>query len=165
MDEDKSLHRFTPIDGLLPGRGSTKTECVHEFYGVAAADGKTAACVDGTECDADGKVNDLCLFPVGFCLNVEDPNFADCEATNTVMSFELSATPFSVSALDVTERVNAVLPLVGPTCVFSDGIVVPVKITGNGAKKDGKGKVKVKSETDAGQKDSDIIKLVCQPAP
>jgi hypothetical protein len=165
LDEDKSLHRFTRIDGLVPGRGSPKTECVHEFYGVAAPDGKSAVCTDGAACDADGVVNDRCSFPVGFCFNVEDPNFADCDDANAVSSLRVTASPFSAGVADAVAGFAAQLPFAGSSCVFTDGIVVPVKIAGNGAKKDGKGKVRVKAETNAGQKDSDSIKLVCQPAP
>ncbi len=165
VDEDKSLHRLTPVDALAPGKGSSKSECVHEFYGVDAPDGTTATCTDGDACDGDGTVNDRCMFPVGFCLNVDDPNFIDCADINTVASVEISARPFSLAISDAANRLAAALPLSGSTCVFSDGLVVPVKITGKGAKKDGKAKVKVKSETDIGQKDTDTIKLVCQPAP
>lgn len=165
MDEDKSLHRFTPIDELVAGKGSPKTECVHELYGIDAPDLKTASCVDGDACDADGAVNDRCTFPVGFCLNVDDPDFAECDASSSVVSVTITAKPFSVGVAEASQRIAAALPLAGPTCFFSDGAVVPVKITGSGAKKAGIGKIKVKSETDAGQKDTDNIKLVCQPAP
>jgi len=165
LDEDKSLHRFTRIDNLVPGRGSPKTECMHEFYGLAAPDGKSAICTDGAACDADGVVNDRCSFPVGFCFNVEDPDFAECDNGGAVSSLKVTASPFSPAVADAVVGFTAQLPFAGSTCVFTDGIVVPVKISGSGAKKDGKGKVQVKTETDAGQKDSDSLKLVCQPAP
>lgn len=165
MEEDKSLHRFTPIDALVPGKGSASTECVQEFYGIDAPDSKTATCVDGGPCDADGAVNDRCTFPIGFCLNVDDPDFSDCESTNSITSVEITAKPFSVGVAEASDRLVAALPLADSTCFFSEGAVVPVKITGSGDKKDGNGKIKVKTETDAGQKDTDNIKLVCQPAP
>ncbi len=164
-DEDKSLHRFTRVDRLLPGRGSPKTECVHEFYGLDSTDGKSAVCTDGAACDADGIVNDRCTFPVGFCLNVDDPNFPECDDGAAVASVRIKASPYSTAIADAEARLAAQLPLSGTTCVFSDGIVVPVKITGSGAKKNGKGKVALKSTTDAGTKDNDTVKLICQPAP
>lgn len=163
--ESNTLHRFTPIDGLFPGKGSAKSECVHELYGVASNDDKSTVCIDGDACDSDGLVNDQCLFPVGFCLNVDDPNFTECSSSNMVVSAEVTAKPFSPAITEAAARLAAALPVTDSTCVFSDGIVVPVKITGSGTKKDGKGKIKVKTATDAGQKDTDVIKLVCQPAP
>jgi hypothetical protein len=160
--EDKSLHRFTPIDRLVPGSGSPKSECVQEFYGVELV-GKDAVCVDGAPCDADGAPNDSCLFPLGFCFNVADPHFADCPL-GTVTEVSLSAKPASAALTHAASAIAAALPLSGATCVFSDGIAVPVQIAG-GVKQDGKAQVKVQSSTDDGRKDTDVVKLVCQPAP
>ncbi len=160
--EDRSLHRFTPVNRLSAGGGSSKSDCINELYGIDMV-GKTATCVDGAACDADGKVNDSCLFPVGFCLNVSDPNLADC-APDTVTDVALAAKPASAAISDAAARIGAVLPLAGPTCVFSDGVTVPVQMTGSG-KKDGKAQVKVIAATGDGRKDADVVKLVCQPAP
>lgn len=163
-DEDKSLHRFTPVDQLSAGNGSAATECIHEAYGLQLVDG-TATCVDGAACDSDGTANDSCLFPIGFCLNVTDTDFADCSTASNVTELAISANPASAAIAAASAQIAAVLPLTGTTCVFSDGVYVPVKITGSGAKKDGKAKVKVKAEVADGRKDSDTYKLVCQPAP
>ena len=163
-DENKSLHRFTPIDQLSPGNGSTSTECLHEAYGLDVTDG-TATCVDGAPCDADGKENDACVFPIGFCLNVDDPSFADCDPVSNVTEIAVSAKPVSAAIDAAAAQVAAALPLSGSSCFFSDGYYVPVKITGSGTKKDGKAKVKVKVENADGKKDSDTVKLVCQPVP
>ena len=163
-DEDKSLHRFTPIDRLSPGSGSPATECLHEAYGLQLVDG-TAACTDGAPCDNDGTVNDACLFPVGFCLNVSDPNFADCSTASNVADVSISAKPARPAIAAAAAKITAGLPLAGPTCVFSDGYLVPVAITGSGTKKDGKAKLKVKVEAADGRKDTDTFKLVCHPAP
>jgi hypothetical protein len=163
-DEDKSLHRFTPIDQLSAGSGSPATECVHEAYGLQGVDG-TAACTDGAPCDNDGTVNDACLFPVGFCLNVSDPNFTDCSTGSNVTDVSISAKPASAAISAAAAKISAALPSAGPTCVFSDGYLVPVAITGSGTKKDGKAKLKVKAEAADGRKDTDSFKLVCHPAP
>ena len=163
-DEDKSLHRFTPIDQLSAGSGSPATECVHEAYGLQVVDG-TAACTDGAPCDNDGTVNDACLFPVGFCLNVSDPNFTDCSTGSNVTDVSISAKPASAAISAAAAKISAALPSAGPTCVFSDGYLVPVAITGSGSKKDGKAKLKVKAEAADGRKDTDSFKLVCHPAP
>jgi hypothetical protein len=165
-DEDKSLHRFTPISQLVPGKGSAKTECVQEFYGLelVGSPAKDAVCVDGAACDADGTVNDACLFPIGFCFKADDDRFSDCDAGN-VAEVSITAKPADAAIQKTAAAVQAALPIGAASCFFSDGYYVPVKITGSGAKNDGKGIVKVKSKTDDGAKDSDAVKLICQPAP
>jgi hypothetical protein len=160
--EDKSLHRFTPISRLVPGNGSPKSECVHEFYGIELV-GKDAVCVDGAPCDADGKKNGSCLFPIGFCFNVADPSFGDC-ASGTVTTVAVSAKPTSAAVTQAAGTITAALPISSPTCVFSDGVVVPVQVAGS-VSKPGKAQVKVQSTTDDGRKDTDVVKLICQPAP
>lgn len=163
-DEDRSLHRFTPVDTLVPGKGPSKFECVHELYGVAVIDAKKAICTDGDACDADGTVNDRCQFPVGFCFNVEDPRFPDCASNHALSSVQISSVPYSTAIADVGTSIAASLPLTGPACFFSDGVVVPVKVTRSGVKKSGKGNLKVKALTDGPQKDRDAILLTCEPA-
>jgi hypothetical protein len=166
-DEDRSIHRFTPIGKLTPGKGSAATECLQEFYGLelTGTSGKEAACTDGSACDSDGTVNDVCLFPVGFCFNVEDPDFTDCDAGSDLTSVEISSKPLSLAVKATADRLAAALPLSGSACFFSDGYAVPVKIAGSGDKLAGKATLKVKSEADDGRKDSDVVKLVCAPAP
>jgi hypothetical protein len=161
--EDKSLHRFTPIDQLSPGNGSPSSECLHEAYGLQVVDG-TATCTDGAACDSDGTVNDACLFPVGFCLNIADPNLTDCSTGSNVTEIAISAKPDSAAITTAAAQIGAALPLSGPSCFFSDGVRIPVKIAG-ATKKDGKGKLKVKATAADGRKDSDTYKLVCHPAP
>jgi hypothetical protein len=163
-DEGHSLHRFTPIDQLAAGSGAPDKECLLETYGLHVADG-VAACTDGAACDADGKVNDSCLFPVGFCLNVDDPSLAECDTSSNIVEASVAAKPVSAAIDDAAKRLAAALPLTGASCVFSDGFYVPVKITGSGAKKDGKAKLKVKVSAADGRKDSDSTQLVCHPAP
>jgi len=162
-DEDKSLHRFTPIDQLSAGNGSSSSECLHEAYGLNVVDG-TATCTDGAACDSDGVVNDSCLFPVGFCLNVDDANFSDCDTGSNITEVVIAAKPDSTAITAAAAKLSAALPLTGTSCFFSDGLRVPVKIAGT-SKKDGKAKVKVKATAADGRKDSDSFKLVCHPAP
>jgi hypothetical protein len=162
--EDKSLHRFTPIDQLTPGNGKSKTECLHEAYGLKLVDGD-AVCVDGAPCDNDGKVNDACLFPVGFCLNVADLNFLDCSSGMAITAASITALPASPAITAVTKQLTSALPLSGSSCFFSDGYYVPVKVAASGTKKAGKAKLKVKVAAADGRKDTDTLKLVCQPAP
>jgi len=122
-------------------------------------------CTDGAPCDGDGTVNDACVFPIGFCLNVTDPTLvADCGTTSPVAEVSITAKPGAAAISAVAARIGAALPAVGPTCFFSDGYYLPVKITGSGAKKDGKATVKVSATRADGSKDTDTLKLVCRPA-
>lgn len=171
-DEDRSLHRFTPIDRLTPGTGSARSECLQELYGielVAAAPGRKptkATCVDGAACDADGLANGACLFPVGSCLNVLDPRFFECDRSADIVSFSATARPESAAIRALESKVTATLPLPGntPACFFSDGVVVPLRRSGAGAPKSGKAKVTVTVQTAAGKSDRDSFGLVCLPA-
>lgn len=160
--EDKSLHRFTPIDRLVPGAGSPTTACVQELYGVEVV-GNVAQCVDGAPCDADGQRNDSCLFPLGFCFNVADPKLPQC-APGVVTEVAIRAKPASAALTQAASTIAASLPLNGPTCVFSDGVAVPVQVTSSG-KKGGQTHVLVRSDTDDGRHDADLVRLVCTPAP
>ena len=162
-DEDKSLHRFTPIDQLVAGGGAAASDCAHEFYGLAVVD-KKATCVDGATCDADGAVNGSCLFPIGFCFNVADPDLPECSDADDVIAVELSANPPSAAITATAAAAAGALPVSGSTCLFSDGYALPVKPSPSGPK-EGKATVKVKTTTADGRKDSDVAKLVCQPAP
>lgn len=171
-DEDYSIHSFTPIDRLVPGNGASSKNCVIEAYGIelvapkAGKPAKKAICTDGAPCDADGQENGQCVFPVGFCLNVDDPALPDCSSSG-VASFELKRSSPPSSALEtVAAAIQAQLPLTESTCFFSDGITVSVKNAGTPKEKAGKGLVKTKAaSTDAkALKDSDTFKLVCEPA-
>jgi hypothetical protein len=169
-DADHSIHRFVPVDRLEPGRGRKVTECVHEFYGLELASvppggpSRHAACTDGAPCDADGTANGRCLFPVGFCLNVEDSRTPECAPAATVTSVAVSTAPFSVAVAQAAAEMAAALPTLGPACFFSDGITIPVKITQSGPKP-GIGRVQVIAEVSGGAKDADRLRLACHPAP
>jgi hypothetical protein len=162
-DEDKSLHRFTPISRLAAGGGAAKSDCAVEIYGVEVV-GNTAACVDGAACDADGAVNDSCLFPIGLCFNVADPDLSDCSDAEDVTELTVSAKPASAAVSALAASLGGALPIAGTTCRFSDGYALPVKQTPAG-RKDGKATLKVKARTGDGRTDSDTVKLVCTPAP
>ena len=162
-DEDKSLHRFTPIDRLAAGGGASASDCAVELYGLDVV-GKTAECVDGAACDADGAANGSCLFPIGLCFNVADPDLPDCSDGDDVTEVTLSAKPASAAIATVAAAIDAALPISGSTCHFSDGYALPVAQTPAGAK-DGKATLKVKSRTGDGRTDTDVVKLVCHPAP
>ncbi len=74
---------------LIPGGGGSKTDCIGEIavvnpnndpaLGSDDLPSKNQRCVDGDPtCDADGLVNDQCVFQVAVCLLVDDPLLPDC---------------------------------------------------------------------------------------
>jgi hypothetical protein len=167
-EEDRSIHRFTPVNRLLTGNGAAVSECGQEFYGlelVAPGPGqpaRNAICVDGATCDADGVANDRCLFPVGFCLAVQDPRLAGC-LPSPVVGISLTATPASSAVAETAARMQQALPVAAPSCFFSDGIVVPVKVGAAGTSA-GRAVVRVKTTLANGKKDADAVTLLCEPA-
>ena len=172
-DEDLSIHRLVDKSRLLPGKGSEKAECMIEFYGaelVPSSPGKKAkraVCVDGEACDADGVVNDVCVFPVGVCVNVEDPRFPKCDSTGIAEFVVKKSKPESPEIAALAAAVAADLPIEEEGCSFSDGMRVPVKFGENDVRKDGKGKLKwrVRGTGKNPRKDTDKLKMTCRPAP
>lgn len=168
--EDRSIHRFTPIDGLVTGRGSAQTECTNELYGLelvakrTGARAKHAICHDGDSCDADGQINDSCLFPVGFCVGVDDERLPDCSAAG-LSSFSVKTRPGSGWFQSTVSAIGADLPLSSAACYFSDGVTVPLKVRASG-KRPGKTKLKVKAadNSERARKDRDSVKLICLAA-
>jgi hypothetical protein len=163
--EDRSLHRFVPVSRLLRGGAGGVTECAHEFYGLTAGDNpRLSVCADGAPCDADGRVNDRCLIAAGFCINVADPVLPECAPTASVTAAAVESRPFAAPIADAGARLEALLPAATPTCVFSDGMVVPVRRTKRG-KRAGVGVLRVAVETAAGGRDVDRVRVHCEPAP
>ena len=169
--EDKAIHRFTPVDRLVTGRGSRRTECTNEVYGIElvprreGARARHAICRDGDPCDADGVVNDACRFPVGFCLGLADERLADCSAAGA-SSFSVKTKPVAAAVHDTAAVIVADLPLESAACYFSGGMTVPLRIRGD-RKKPGKAKLKVvvADNGERRRKDRDSIKLVCRAVP
>ncbi len=110
-------------------------------------------------------MNDGCLFPVGFCFNVADPNLTNCSDADDVTEVahhrqagqrrdrhrrRCHHRGAAAQRLDV--RVQRRL------CAAGD-------VTRRSGKKDGKATLKVKSRTGDGRTDTDVVKLVCKPAP
>lgn len=157
-DEDKSLHRFTRVDRLVAGGGSPASDCLHQFYGIELV-GKEAACTDGAACDGDGEANGICLFPIGFCVNVDDPDLPACGG-DTISELRIEGKPFSPAL--AAAAASATPPFAAATCLFSDGYALPLKTTGSGVKAN-KATVKVQAVSLDGRKDTDVVKLVCLP--
>jgi hypothetical protein len=170
--EDFRVHKLVPVERLVAGTRRKRSECFSEYFGlelVARAPGKPAKralCVDGDPCDGDGRVNDVCTYPVGFCLNVDDAREAACTPSQ-VASFQLKKLKPVSAAVQVTAAAIADrLPVVDSTCFFSDGMSVPVKNKDDGSKGVGKGVIKVRVDSGgaASRKDVDLVKLRCVPA-
>lgn len=162
-DEDRSIHRLIPVDRLVPGRGRRATECAAEVYGLELTAPRDAVCVDGAPCDADGTVNDICLFPIGFCLNIDDPDIQECMLASPVVSASVSTVPFSASVQAAAGELAAALPEQDAACTFSDGLVVPVRNTMQG-KMPGLTRLRLEVVLATGEKDVDRLRLICEPA-
>ena len=171
-DEDSSVHRFVAKDQLVPGKGSAKSECMSEIYGIRLVPSKPgkpakqAICEDGAACDADGVENDVCVFPVGVCLNVADADYPDC-SSDEVASFTLvKSKPESAALTSLVSTISGMGPVTEETCVFGEGVSVPVAFANNGTPKDGKASFKLQAVGGGAKplKDTDGVKLVCKPA-
>ncbi|MBI3784665.1 MAG: hypothetical protein HY270_14830 [Deltaproteobacteria bacterium] len=89
---------------LIPGGGSTATDCIAEFDVLDPREvppltkgypNKHRTCVDGDPtCDVDGLVNDSCTFNVGVCVNVDDGRLVD-------KSGNQACTPTDVTAVTI----------------------------------------------------------------
>ncbi len=171
-EEDLTIHRLVPIDRLVAGRGSGKKECLAEVYGVELVPKKPgkkarhAICSDGASCDADGRADGTCTFPVGVCLAVADHRLPDCPAA-AIAAIELrKAKPPMPAVETMVASIQASLPVAEGSCFFSDGVAVPVVTTRHGKTKAGKAilKLRVVSAEGKPRKDTDKVKLVCEPA-
>jgi hypothetical protein len=168
-DDDKAVHRLVPIDRLLAGGGSAATDCAMEIYGVELVPkspgmtARLAICTDGDPCDADGVVDGACTYPVGLCLNVADARLPTCTPSGVTSVQLLAAVPASES---LAEMVSSIVPSAQAACAFSDGYRVPVRETGSGALRPGKGRIKVRAVTGGltPKKDTDAVRFVCQPS-
>jgi hypothetical protein len=170
---DRSVHMLIPVDGLLPGRGRSESECLAEFYGLrlqASRPGgraRRAICVDGDPCDSDGIADGGCLFPVGFCTAVEDARHSDC-SPDAVDGFELlRARPESAAVQAAASALVDGLPGTVPACVFSDGYRLPLRQLASGAARSAKARLKVRAVGRVGGKplrDADAVVLECLPA-
>jgi cysteine-rich repeat protein len=88
-DGCSSLCRFELV---IPGGGGTNTDCISEIavinpgnvplLGADDQPNRKQHCIDGDPtCDADGLINEQCVFRVAFCLLVENGFTPDCTAT------------------------------------------------------------------------------------
>jgi len=163
-----------PGECSVPGKGSKSTECVVEFDGIAfnypVGKEKQLRCMDGDpSCDTDGLANGVCTFSLAACLNNTDSRFPECTPTDVAL-LELKNKPIghpkhNAQIQTLQDAVNAIgLPTASSVCTDAIGFVVPLKAKASGFKK-GKFKLVSKGFTSGGDKDTDKIKVFCEPNP
>jgi hypothetical protein len=105
-----------PVTLIVPGGGSTTTDCIAEWTVVARPVEPppitSVACVDGDPaCDADGIANDRCVFTVGLCLGGTDPRL-NCPAAAGIASYVLqSPQPTASNPIDATNAMHLLAEL------------------------------------------------------
>ncbi len=173
-DDDKSIHRLVNVDRLVEGGGNPSTDCAMEIYGLQlapTASGKpshTAICTDGDACDADGQADGTCTFPIGVCLNVQDYRLnGECAPTGVAAVQLLAVSPESDEMQALVNAVSAAVPAADGACFFSDGMKVALGMTSSGEPRRGRGVLRLRAVMNGehSRKDTDTIKLVCEPAP
>jgi hypothetical protein len=171
-DDDRSIHRLIPIAGLVT-RGGTTSDCAMGFFGVELVPtregrpARSAICVDGAPCDADGVVDGGCTYPLGLCLNVPDPAQPSCTPTGIASVTLVREKPEGAGAAALVADIAAGVPIEDATCVYGSGVRVPLREGSEpGEYRRGKGRVQVRATTTGSPSltDSDVVKLVCEPA-
>jgi hypothetical protein len=137
----------------LPGGGPPTTDCFVQWAGVSSLN---TSCVDGTACDADGKPDGVCTFPLQAFLNAPSDG---CTAS------ALTAAPLVKPASETGQALAAALAALDPAaagCTVS-GLAVPLRVSLAGIKP-GIARLKV-SASAAGKRDTDKLKLRCDRNP
>jgi hypothetical protein len=172
-DDDRSIHRLVPIDRLVTRGGSDSTDCAIELYGVELvppAEGRparSAICVDGASCDADGVVDGGCTFPLGICFNVSDPLLPECTPAGIASVTLVREKPEGAGAASLVADAAAAMPIEEATCIYGSGVRVPLREGSEpGDYRRSKGRVQIRATTTdaASVTDTDIVRLVCEPA-
>jgi hypothetical protein len=170
-DDDKSIHTLVPVDALAIGGGGAGTDCVTEIYGIRLGQSptgrtaKVAYCIDGDSCDADGTADGVCTYPLGLCMNVNDTRLPDC-TPSAVASVEVTTNLESPELTAFVASVQQALPVAESTCIFSDGVKVPVRTRADGSTRTGRAAIKFRTVTDEDNpaKDTDAARFACIPA-
>jgi hypothetical protein len=80
-----------------------------------------------------------------------------------VVDFSVTTRPASPAVVAAAASIEQALPVVAPSCFFSDGIVVPT-VTRAGGKSAGRAVVRAKATLANGKTDGDAVTLLCEPA-
>jgi hypothetical protein len=171
-DDDKSIHRLVPLDRLVT-RGSKASDCAMEFYGVElvpSSEGRparSAICVDGEECDADGAADGACTYSLGLCFNVTDSRLPDCTPTGIASVTLVRENPEGMGASALVADAAGAVPVGSPTCLYGEGVRLPLREGSEpGQYRRSKGRVQIRATTTGSPSatDTDAIRLECQPA-
>ena len=149
------------------GKGKPETDC---YIGINVdpiedltpygKKGKPAIqCKDGDSCDLDGVVNNSCLLRVQACINQP---VEGCTATPLKKAKATGKVKF-VKGSSSKVVIEVPQALEGSACGGFLDVTMPVKVKGNGTKKDGSAKLKLQAvgaEKGTG-KDKDKFTLVC----
>ncbi|MFN2425320.1 MAG: hypothetical protein ABR587_02605 [Candidatus Binatia bacterium] len=166
-DDDKSIHRLVPVDRLLTRGGDPVGDCAMELFGVelvpraVGRPARAAICEDGAACDADGAADGVCTYPLGLCFNVSDPRLPECTPSAVSQVTLVRARPEGAGAEALAAAAAAVLPMSESTCVFGQGVRIPLREDGT---RRGKGRVFLRADGAGGVRDYDVVKLICEPA-
>src|SRR5437763_2799821 len=108
-----------PPDCIGGGAGPTTTDC---FIGWSGLPALTASCTDGDSCDADGKADGTCTFPLSACVNV--PGVAGCAPGS--LDGAPTVKPSSTPTAQQLASALAALGTSGTSCTPAS-LAVPVK--------------------------------------
>jgi hypothetical protein len=100
------------------------------------------------------------------CLNVDDASFPGCTSSDVTSFTVIACRPASAEIDALAAAVAAAAPIGDERCYFSDGMRVPVKVTEEGKRKVGRGKLRVRTSDGAEEPrtDTDKLKMRCRPA-
>jgi outer membrane protein assembly factor BamB len=159
----------------IPGGADAALDCHAEYAGdglrlnykpfdpAHPKPGKEVRCFDGdVGCDADGMVNNACVFDVDVCLRNADPNLPLCPPAD-VTAVAVSGITKDPELAALQTALDALLPATTNVCTTGATLAVPLKGPDARARfKAAKKKVKLKATTAAGV-DADTLKLTCLP--
>ena len=160
----------------VPGGGKLQRDCFGEFKLKTPLPGSVPSprvtCTDGdASCDADD-VNGQCTFRVSLCLNNEDPRLpcTPGDTTSLTLKGKLGRSPGGLAIAAACQSLAASNPthrgrgVTFATAFGERNQCTPFSelVVARGSKKKGKGKLGALFVTQAGGKDKDKLKLICQ---
>ncbi len=165
-----------PAAELIAGKGSARPDCalewrmvnpVHDAKGVAHV---KQTCVDGdARCD-HGTAAGECLFEVWLCANNQDPALPTCAPGAPGLGIVVDVTlkrpgPRDDAPADVGNRVQ-LLAAAAAVTGGGPGVCGPrmlLRVPRKSPTAKGTKGLRVQGVTDGGQRDSDVLKLLCLP--
>jgi outer membrane protein assembly factor BamB len=164
-----------PPSCAAPGGGPASLDCQAEFAGdgirlnykpfdpAHPKPAKELRCFDGdVGCDADGVVNNACVFDVDVCLRNADPALPLCTPAD-VSAVSVRGTTNDPDLAALQSALSGLVPATTNVCTSGRTLAVALKgPDSRGVFKLAKKKVKLVATTATGV-DSDTLKLTCLP--